>query len=156
MPYLFWNDHGRRLISVGSQSGDYFRRHHLGRGAACGDFDQNGAPDLIVTHTNEPVSILRNETPVGNWLSVRLIGTVSPRSPIGATVTLRCQDRTQIGVMKGGGSYLSTSEATIHFGLGDQEFVDSLEVEWPSGENSVLTHVSSQQRLQIIEAKVEN
>lgn len=155
LPYLFWNDRGQRLIQVAPQAGDYLSQRHLGRGAACGDFDGNGALDLVITNTNEPVAVLRNETPLSHWLAVELVGTISPRSAIGATVRIISGDRTQIGIAKGGGSYLSTSEPIIHFGLGSQSIVDRLEVEWPSGRKTTLTHLSSNQRLQIVETQDE-
>ncbi len=151
MPYLFVNDHGGRFRDVANVSGDYLSRRHLGRGVACGDIDFNGTPDLVVTHTNEPVSLLRNDTAIPNWLSVRLVGRTSPRSAIGATVTVTSGTRQQIGLVKGGGSYLSTSDYTMLFGLGMAAFVDELKVQWPAGGNTILKHVAAGQHLVVIE-----
>jgi hypothetical protein len=150
-PYLFWNDHGSRLRNVALQAGDYFCQRHLGRGAASGDIDADGAPDLVVTHTNEPVALLRNETPIPNWLSVQLVGRASPRSAIGARVDVRAGQKRQVGLVKGGGSYLSTSDRTLLFGLENAESVDSVEVHWPSGQSTTLTNVPANQRLLLIE-----
>src|SRR6185437_9781949 len=99
-------------------------QRHLARGAAAGDLDSNGTPDLIVAHTNEPVALLRNETVIPNWLSVRLVGRASPRSGIGAKVTIEAGQHRQIGLVKGGGSYLSTSDRALLFGLGTAISVD--------------------------------
>lgn len=153
LPYLFWNDRGRRLRNVAPQAGLYMGQRHLGRGAAVGDLDANGTPDLVVTHTNEPVAVLRNETSIPNWLSVRLIGRTSPRSAIGATVSIQAGQQRQVGYVKGGASYLSTSDRTLLFGLGNAVSIDSLEVHWPSGQITNLADVSGNQRLVLIEEK---
>ncbi len=151
LPYLFQNVGGQRMVNVAPFAGDYLSQRHLGRGCATGDFDESGTLDLVVTHNNEPVALLRNETPVANWLAVELIGTTSPRCATGAIVKVTGNNRTQSGVVKGGGSYLSTSNPTVHFGLGDQKLVDRLEVEWPSGRKSVLKELLPNRRLQIVE-----
>ena len=153
LPYLFWNDHGKRFRNVAPQVGGYLGQKHLGRGAAVGDLDGNGTPDLVVTHTNEPAAILRNETPVANWLSVQLIGRASPRSAIGSRVTIRAGGREQIGIVKGGASYLSTSDRAMLFGLGDATSVDSMMVDWPSGQTTLLKHTASNHRITVIEEK---
>jgi hypothetical protein len=128
-------------------------QRHLGRGAAVGDLDANGTPDLVVTHTNEPVALLRNETIIPNWLSVRLIGRTSPRSAIGATVNVHAGQQRQIGYVKGGASYLSTSDRTLLFGLGNADSVDALEIHWPSGQTTKLANISANQRLVLVEEK---
>ncbi len=154
LPYLFWNDHGRRLRNIAPQAGDYMCQRHLARGAAAGDLDSNGTTDLVVTHTNEPVALLRNETIIPNWISVRLVGRGSPRSGIGATVRIDAGQHRQLGLVKGGGSYLSTSDRALLFGLGTAVSVDSLEVRWPSGQTTKLTNVPANQKLLLIEEKV--
>ena len=80
------------------------------------------------------------------------MGRVSPRSAIGARVTLTTTEGTQIGLVKGGGSYLSTSNRTLLFGLGSADVVKSLVVSWPSGKTTELTGVKTRQRLTLIEA----
>jgi enediyne biosynthesis protein E4 len=152
-PYLFWNNRGRMFQNIAPQVGGYLVQRHLGRGAAVGDLDGNGTPDLVVTHTNEPAAILRNDTPVANWLSVRLIGRTSPRSAIGARVTIRAGGREQIGIVKGGASYLSTSDRALFFGLGNNGSIDSMIVAWPSGQTTVLKELASNQRMTLIERK---
>lgn len=151
LPYLFWNDHGRQLRNIAPQAGDYLRQRHLGRGVASSDLDSNGTPDLVVTHTNEPAALLRNETRIPNWISVQLVGRISPRSGIGARVTVTVGQQRQTGLVKGGGSYLSTSDRTLLFGLGTATTVDSVEIDWPAGKTRVYTHVSAGRRLLAIE-----
>ena len=151
LPYLFQNDQCKRFRDIAPLAGDYMRSPHLGRGAAMGDLDANGTPDLIVTHTNEPVAVLRNDTPIKNWLSVHLIGRTSPRSGIGAKVIISTGSSRQTGYIKGGGSYLSTSSRTQLFGLGSATHVERIEVVWPTGRTSTLANVPSCQRIVVIE-----
>jgi hypothetical protein len=151
LPYLFWNERGHRLWNIAPQAGDYLSQRHLGRGAASGDLDGNGTPDLVVTHTNEPVALLQNETVIRHWLSVSLVGRTSPRSGIGARVEIQAGQHAQVGIVKGGGSYLSTSDRTLLFGLGSAASVDSVVVHWPSGKTATLINVPANQRLTLIE-----
>ena len=150
-PYFFWNDRGRKLRNVADQVGEYFRQRHLGRGAVRGDLDLDGAPDLVVAHTNAPAAVLRNTTPISNWLAVELIGRTSPRSAIGARVTVVAGGVRQIGLIAGGGSYLSTSDRTILFGLGAASSVDSVEALWPTGSVTRLAGLRAGQRVRLIE-----
>jgi hypothetical protein len=152
-PYLFSNDRGTRLQNLAPQLGGYFVQRHLGRGAACGDLDGNGTPDLVVTHTNEPVAVLRNDTEIPHWLAVRLVGRTSPRSAIGARVELEVAGKRQIGLVKGGGSYLSSSDRELLFGLASAESVDKLVVQWPSGQTTRLNDIPCNQRLLLIEER---
>ena len=151
LPYLFWNDQGKRLINVAKESGEYLSHAHLGRGVACGDLDGNGSPDIVVSHLNEPVSLLRNESPIANWLSIRLVGTTSPRSAIGAMVTIQSAGRRQVGFVKGSGSYFSTSDRELRFGLGAAKAIESIEVKWPAGGKTTMENVKSGQHLVLIE-----
>lgn len=151
LPYLFWNDQGRRLREIAKSSGEYLSTPHLGRGAAMGDLDANGSPDLVVVHTNEPVAVLRNEVKIENWLAIRLVGRHSTRSAVGAWVKIFTGEREQTGYVKGGGSYLSTSDRSLLFGLGKSTQVDRLEVHWPTGQTTSLASVSSCQRILVVE-----
>lgn len=152
VPFLFWNQQGTRFVNVAPTGGEYLRQKHVGRGLACADIDRNGTPDLVITHLNEPTAVLRNETPIASWLSIRLIGRTSPRSAIGARVVVKTGERRQLKAVRGGGSYLSTSDLTLHFGLGDSPAVDEIEVHWPSGAIQRLRQVNSCQALQILES----
>lgn len=151
LPYLFWNDRGKRMRDIAANSGEYLRTIHHGRGAATGDLDRNGTPDLVITHVNEPVSVLRNETSIPHWCSVRLVGRNSPRSAIGAQVVLTAGGLKQTGLVRGGGSYLSTNDFTLLFGLGDATHVEQLEVRWPSGRVSHHVDIPDHAQLVLIE-----
>lgn len=152
-PLLFENLEGRRFRNVAPDAGDYFREAHMGRGAAGGDLDGDGDQDLAVSHTNEPVSILLNETPPrGEALAVDLIGTSSPRDAIGAVVRIQTSAGEQVRHWEGGGSYASTSGRTIFFGLGPKSRVESLQVTWPSGRKQTVTEIPSHGFIRLVES----
>jgi len=104
------------------------------RGAAFGDYDNDGDVDVLVVNLDDRPTLLRNETDNRNhWLTLRLVGTRSNRSAVGARVEIRVGDRIQIDEVRSGGSYLSSNDPRLHFGLGKARTVDSLEIRWPSG-----------------------
>src|SRR5580704_1930513 len=107
--------------------------HHCSRGCAFGDFDNDGDIDILVMNQNEPPSLLRNDAPPANhWIKVRLEGTKSNRSAIGARVLVRYGGHTQAQAVMSQSSYLSSNDPRLHFGLG-KEVSASVEVHWPSG-----------------------
>ncbi|TSA04599.1 MAG: CRTAC1 family protein [Planctomycetaceae bacterium] len=133
-PLLFHNRAGRRMVNVANSAGAYFTTGHMGRGAAVGDFDGDADADVIVSHTNEPVALLINETQAQSQpLSIRLIGISSNRDAIGATAILTTTRRTLLRQVKGGGSYLSTSTRELVWGLLSDEEPMSLSLHWPGG-----------------------
>jgi hypothetical protein len=138
-PLLFENLAGRRFVNVADLAGEYTSSPHLGRGVACGDLDRDGAPDLVVSHTNEPVALLRNDSqPVGSWLRIRLVGTSSHRDAVGARVTIVAGGRSFTRQLKGGSSYLSSSANELLFGLVRAKSVDSIRVFWLGGMTQVI------------------
>lgn len=137
-PLLLRNqpDNGRRVFRDTSRSaGAYFQQPAMGRGLALGDLDNDGWPDLIVSHTNAPVAVLRNavkgHTPA-QWLGVRLIGRDN-RDVVGSTVTLETNTGRLTRFAKGGGSYLSANDPRILFGLGTASTPTRLTVKWSWG-----------------------
>ncbi len=106
---------------------------HVSRGCAFGDFDNDGDLDILIMNQNEPPSLLRNDQPPGNrWIKVRLHGTKSNRSAIGARVTVRYGGKAQVQEVMSQSSYVSSNDPRLHFGLGSAEAVD-IEVRWPLG-----------------------
>ena len=105
----------------------------VARGAAYGDYDKDGDPDLLITENDGPVHLWRNDSQAGRWLRVQIEGTDSNRDGYGTLITaavgaLRMERR-----IRSGSSYLSQSESVATFGLGQAAQVDTLWIQWPSG-----------------------
>ena len=135
LPHLFRNLGARRFEEVTARSGAALRRPMVARGAAYGDYDGDGDPDLLITTNNGPATLLRNDGATGHRaLRIALRGTASNRDGIGARVAVRMADGSRRWQMvKTGSSYLSQSELPITFGLGRAQGVQAIEIAWPSG-----------------------
>ena len=152
LPLLFENNAGKRFQSIAPQAGPYFTSPHMGRGAAVGDLDQDGDLDLVIAHSNEPVSHLSNESGNANhWLQLRLVGVHCQRDPIGAWVEVTSPRGRQVRHVKGGASYLSTSDYHLFFGLGGDTSIQLLKIHWPSGAEQELVNVAADRFLLIHE-----
>jgi enediyne biosynthesis protein E4 len=125
---------GGWLTDVTARAGQPFLVPHLGRGLAIGDLDNDGRFDALLVADNEPLVYLHNRTAGGHYLTIVLEGTKSNRDGVGARVTIRCGGRARMSERTGGGSYQSASDPRVHFGLGAERRVDSVEVRWPSGQ----------------------
>ncbi len=112
----------------------------VGRGAAAGDFDDDGDIDIAVNNLNSGPFLLRNDTPRSSrWIGLRCVGARSNRSAIGARVTLRAGGVLQVREVKSGSGYLSQNDRRVVFGLGAADRVESLTVRWPSGAEEDVT-----------------
>ncbi len=133
VPLLLRNE-GGKFRPATAQGGGYFRAAHNARGLAVGDLDNDGRPDLVVSHLNEPVAVLRNVAPTDgkHWLGVRLAGE-KDRDVVGARMVVETAGGTQTKFVRGGGSYASTSDPRLLFGLGGDAAVTRVTVHWPSG-----------------------
>jgi hypothetical protein len=119
---------------------------------ATGDIDNDGRVDALVTTNEGPVYVLHNETPTQNhWLTLKLVGHKSNRDAIGAEVRLVTANSPQFATVSTAGSYLSSSDKRIHFGLGAELVAQSIEIRWPSGIRQTLKHVRGDQVLQVDE-----
>jgi hypothetical protein len=125
---------GRRLSHVTAAVGGGLLIEKSSRGAAFGDYDNDGDRDVLVVNMNDRPTLLRNDTVTGNhWITIRLVGTKSNRDGIGAKVLLQAGGRRQYSEVRGDGSYISHSDIRAHFGIGSVSRVDRLEIRWPSG-----------------------
>jgi hypothetical protein len=119
---------------VTAAAGAAMAQKRVGRGAAFGDYDNDGRVDVVITNVNDGVVLLHNESPPdNNWLTLKLVGHRSNRDGIGARITAQLGSTKLVHEIHGGGSYLSQSDLRAHFGLGKAEVVPSLEIRWPSG-----------------------
>lgn len=133
-PLLLVNENGRFRKAV-LEPGGYFDQDHTGRGLAIGDLDGDNSPDAVFAHTNEPAALIRNRTKNGNrHFRLTLIGRQANRDAIGASVVLHTTAGDLLRQVKGGGSYLSQNELTLHWGLIAGCEIESATVHWPSGQ----------------------
>ena len=143
---VYRNTGGERFEDVSAASGAGATTPHSSRGAAFGDIDNDGDVDVLVMNMNEPPSLLRNEYAGPNgWILVHLEGAKTNRQGIGSTVLVTAGDRTQAQAVLSQSSYYSHNDLRLHFGLGDRESVERLEVRWPSGVVDVLRNVKGRQ-----------
>lgn len=156
-PLLFHNRGGGRFDNVSDRVGGAMQKAVVGRGAAYLDFDRDGDLDLLVTTSNGPARLLRNDNGNANdMLRIKLIGTRSNRDAIGAKVTVTAPGVARLTQMvKSGSSYLSQSELPLTFGLGKpvEGRVVTLEVVWPGGHKEVLPGVKANQFVTVREGK---
>jgi enediyne biosynthesis protein E4 len=133
-PFLFRNGGKGTFTSVAGSAGPVWNERWAARGAAIGDFDNDGDVDIAIAIVNGvPILLRNNGESVGHWITVSLLGTASNRDAIGARVTVRAGQRTITEAVGSGGSYLSHSDRRIHIGVGETPRIDTLEVTWPSG-----------------------
>ena len=131
---LFRNEEGRSFQEIADQSGLNAGPVQSRRGTAFGDVNNDGNLDAVVFNVAGPPSLFLNETKNRNHrILLRLIGVKSNRMAIGARVTVTTADMTQVDEVRGGGSYLSSNDTRLHFGLGSSPSIKNLEVRWPSG-----------------------
>ncbi|HEU5341026.1 CRTAC1 family protein [Edaphobacter sp.] len=156
-PLLFHNNGRGRFEDVISHVGKALGRPLVARGAAYADIDNDGDLDLVVTTSNGPVHLFRNDNGNKNdMLRVKLVGSRSNRDGIGAKVTLTTnRGLRQFAMVKSGSSYLSQSELPLTFGLGKPEggTVLKLEIIWPSGRRESIQGIKPDQFLTVEEGK---
>jgi hypothetical protein len=140
-PVLLQNvdrDGQRFLVDAGERGGPFFGEPRLGRGVAIGDLDNDGWPDLVVSHMNHQVALLHNQAAESlgkprHWLGLRLVGR-DRRDVVGSTVVVETGTRSLTRFVKGGGSYLSANDPRILVGLGESTRADRVTVRWSWGE----------------------
>lgn len=123
-----------RFEDIGHLAGAGVNQNKSSRGAAFGDFDNDGDIDVLVMNMGEPPSLLRNDNKSGNhWIKIVLQGTKSNRSAIGATVTVEAGDLRQTSARLSQSSYISQDDSRLHFGLGRLSRLERIVVRWPGG-----------------------
>jgi len=138
--------------NVSDVLGPDFQLPRVSRGAAIGDFDNDGDLDILVNNCGQAPQLLRNDGGNANhWLEIFLIGTKSNRDAVGARVKVMAGDLVLYDQRKGGMSYQSAQDPRLHFGLGRQSSVDLIEILWPSGMSTRLGNLKADQILAIKE-----
>ena len=132
--FLFENLGNGTFVEVGLESGSGFGVEKVSRGAAFGDYDDDGDVDILVLNVDDTPTLLRNEGGNrGHWFSLSLVGTESNRDGIGARILVEAGGGRQIREVGAGSSFLSHNDLRVHVGLGAAEKIEGLEIRWPSG-----------------------
>jgi len=140
---LFRNLGGGKFEELFEQAGPAMAEVHSSRGAAFGDFDNDGDLDILIMNINEPPSLLRNDVQgEDHWLKVLLVGVTSNRSAIGAQVVASYGGRRQAKAVLAQSSYLSVNDRRLHFGLGQETKAD-LDILWPNGQREKIADVGA-------------
>ncbi len=130
-PLMLFKNTGAGFKNISSDAGPVFARQMASRGLALGDFDNDGAVDVLISNNNEPPLLLRNTANENHWLGVKLVGKKANIDAIGARVTYQSGDLKRSRMKVGGGSYLSSHDPRMVLGIGKRTKVDWLEITWP-------------------------
>jgi hypothetical protein len=132
-PCLLFHNAGKSFHNVTSQSGPFFTRPLSSRGLAVGDFDNNGALDVLIAVNDDRPVLLRNRVGIRNhWLGLRLIGRNANRDAVGARISWQAGDLKRSVFKTAGGSFLSSHDPRLVLGLGARAKIDWLELRWPA------------------------
>lgn len=151
---IFRNNSDGTFSDISDQAGEAMKALGSGRGAAVGDFDNDGDLDLFVVNNNGPAQYLRNQNETSHhWILISLKGVKSNADGVGARVILKSGNTRQIREARHGSGYLSQMDPRIHFGLGAMARVDELEVVWPSGIRQKFKDLAGDQWITITEGQ---
>jgi enediyne biosynthesis protein E4 len=157
---LYQNLRNGHFADISFQAGPGISDPSPSRGAAFGDFDNDGDIDVVVNCVNDYPQLLRCDSKLDhNWIKIRTIGTKSNRSGIGARIACVTQSgdepkpHRQIDEVRSGGGYFSQNDLRVHFGLGKAEKVDLLEIRWPSGQVDRVKDVKANQVVYVKEGE---
>jgi hypothetical protein len=152
-PKLMFHNNGQGIFeNVSDRLGLDFQLPRVSRGAAVGDFDNDGDLDILVNNNGQAPQLLRNDGGNANhWLEILLIGTQSNRDGVGARLKVSAGDLILYDQRKGGMSYQSAQDPRLHFGLGQHSTVDAVEILWPSGTTTKLASLESNRIIAIKE-----
>lgn len=149
---LFDNLGGGKFKEISNDLGSYFHEEYVGRGACLGDYDNDGDFDIYIANLNSRGMFLRNNRGnQNNWLMINLVGTTSNRDGIGARVKITAGGKTQTAQEKSTTGYLSQNDHRMHFGISKNEFIEKIEIRWPSGKAQTIENTKANQILTVTE-----
>jgi enediyne biosynthesis protein E4 len=153
-PQLFLNNGKGSFRETGAEVGGTFSSPKVGRGLAVGDFDRDGDADILMTTNNGAAYLFRNDQTSGNHsVRFKLVGTKSNRDGIGTQVRIFYGGVAQTRMVRSGSSYLSQSELPVTFGLGKQDKIERVVVDWPSGRTEEFKDVATGKSYEVTEGK---
>jgi hypothetical protein len=146
-----WLNQGRCRFRLVANPGPFFAVGHAGRGAAFADLDNDGDIDVVINRMDARPAVLWNESRIGHWIRLVLVGTRSNRSGIGAAVEVHVGGRVLHRQLKGGGSFASANDPRLLIGVGDADRVERVEIRWPSGRRTTLEDPALGQTHRVVE-----
>jgi hypothetical protein len=153
-PLLMFENTGRTFRNVSAQSGAVFTRDFPARGMACGDFDNDGDVDVLISNNGEAPLLLRNDGGNrNNWLGLQLIATRSNRAAVGTVMTWQAGGVKRSRLKISGGSYLASHDSREILGAGRAGKIESLEIRWPSGMVDKLSNLPINTYIKVVEGK---
>jgi hypothetical protein len=141
---LFLNQRNGTFKNISKLAGPAIQTPQVSRGVAIGDLFNDGRLDVVIENLKGGPMILQPQGgPANHWITFALEGTSSNRLALNARVKATAGDLVQSGEVLSGGSYLSQSDLRVHFGLGNKEHVDKVEILWPNGKTEVRTNLAA-------------
>ena len=145
-----------RFSDIGAQAGKALQVIESSRGSVFGDLDNDGDLDVVVQNARSGPTIMMNETVNDNhWTLLKLVGTESNRSAVGASIGLKSGTLTLVDEVRAGRGYQSADDLRLHFGLGKREKIDLLEIHWPSGKKETWKNLPTNRVLVLTEGTSE-
>jgi len=155
-PLLMENDGSANFTDVGKEHGPYFSKKRSGRGLVVWDYDNDGDLDVSISHVDlmASTSLLRNDGGnTNNWLGLSLKGKLGLASGIGAVITVTSGNKKQVLVNQWTNGYLSNKDSRVHIGLGSNETIEALKINWPDGEEEIFKKVPVNSYIEIYKGK---
>ncbi len=141
---LYWNEGNGKFRDVSAEAGPALRVPQVSRGLAVGDLFHRGALDVVIENlTGGPMILQTRPDPKNHWVQFRLLGSPSNRLALNARVYVTSGGATQMAEVRSGGSYLSQSDLSLHFGLASAAVIDTVAVLWPDGKRQEFTGVAA-------------
>jgi enediyne biosynthesis protein E4 len=141
----YYNLRDGTFANITADAGVVLSQSHSGRGLALGDLFNDGHQEALVNNMNEKPSLYYNTSPIGNWISLQLVGVKSNRAALGAAVTLEQNGDKHEKEVRSGDGYISQSDLRVHFGLGNSTKAEKIVIRWPSGLVETLSDLPANQ-----------
>ncbi|HYM11772.1 MAG TPA: CRTAC1 family protein, partial [Bryobacterales bacterium] len=150
---VYWNLRNGAFLDISSRAGPAIAEKRVARGAAFGDLNNDGAVEVVINNMDDAPSLLVNRGEKKNWLRIRTRGTKSNRDGIGARVTVAAGSLRLIDEVRSGGSFISSNDLRLHYGLGDAQRADEIRVRWPSGLEEIFPGAEANREVLLEEGK---
>jgi len=141
----YYNQRDGTFANITADAGSVLSEPHSGRGMALADLFNDGHQEALVNNMNERASLYYNTLPIGNWISLQLVGVKSNRAALGAVVTLEQGSDKHEKEVRSGDGYISQSDLRLHFGLGRSPRAEKIVIRWPSGLVETLSDLPANQ-----------